>query len=203
MVCILQHLTHQGRVTHICVGNLTIIGSDAGLSPGRHQDIIWTDAGILLIGPLGTNFREISIEMQTFSFKKMRLKMSSAKWRPSCLGLIVLRYNTFLRIVLYFNPYACTQITWNSHKLRWQEHKILLQMIEFTTLIWKQLIHQQADGWLMRQRTPRSYLMTESTNGMGKWVGEDYVTHLQSKTISKNSRNQFSGYWNSASTRPL
>ena len=26
-------LTHWGRVTHICVGNLTIIGSDNGLSP--------------------------------------------------------------------------------------------------------------------------------------------------------------------------
>ena len=27
-------LTHRGRVTHICVSNLTIIGSDNGLSPG-------------------------------------------------------------------------------------------------------------------------------------------------------------------------
>ena len=44
-------LTHRGRVTHICVGNLTIIGSDNGLSPGRRQAIIWTNAGILLIGP--------------------------------------------------------------------------------------------------------------------------------------------------------
>ena len=29
-------LTHWGRVTHICVIDLTIIGSDNGLSPGRH-----------------------------------------------------------------------------------------------------------------------------------------------------------------------
>ena len=55
----LNMLTHWGRVTHICVGNLTIIGSDNGLSPGRRQAIIWTNAGILLIGPLGTNFSEI------------------------------------------------------------------------------------------------------------------------------------------------
>ena len=40
-----------GRVTHICVGKLTIIVSDNGLSPGRRQAIIWTNAGILLIGP--------------------------------------------------------------------------------------------------------------------------------------------------------
>ena len=84
-------LTHWGRVTHICVIKLTIIGSDNGLSPGRRQAIIWTNAGILLIGPLGTNLSEIWIWIQTFSFKKMHLKMSFAKWRPFCLGLNVLK----------------------------------------------------------------------------------------------------------------
>ena len=49
-------LTHWGRVTHMCVGNLTTVGSGNGLSPGRRQAIIWTNARILLIGPLGTNF---------------------------------------------------------------------------------------------------------------------------------------------------
>ena len=83
-------LTHWGRVTHICVGNLTIIGSDNGLSPGRRQAIIWTNAGILLIGPLRTNFSEIQIGIVSFSYKKMHLKMSSVKWRPFCLGLNVL-----------------------------------------------------------------------------------------------------------------
>ena len=83
-------LTHQGRVTHICVGNLTIIGSDNGLTPGRRQAITWTNAVILLIGPLVTNFSEISIRIQTFSFKKMHLRMSTAKWRPFCLGPNVL-----------------------------------------------------------------------------------------------------------------
>ena len=41
------------------VSNLAITGSDNGLSPGRRQAIIWTNAGISLIGPLGTNFSEI------------------------------------------------------------------------------------------------------------------------------------------------
>ena len=76
-----QPLTHWGRVTHICVSKLIIIGSDNGLSPGRRQTIIWTNAGILLIRPLRTNFSEILIGVQTFSFRKMELKMSSAKWR--------------------------------------------------------------------------------------------------------------------------
>ena len=77
-------------MTHICVGKLTIIDSDNGLSPGRRQTIIWINAGILLIEPLGTNFNEILIGIQTFSFKKMHLKMASAKWRPFCLCLNVL-----------------------------------------------------------------------------------------------------------------
>ena len=88
----LLFLTHWGRVTHICVFNLTIIGSDNGLSPSRCQAIIRTNAGILLIGPLGTNFNEILIGIQAFSFKKMHVKMSSAKWRPFCLGLNVLTH---------------------------------------------------------------------------------------------------------------
>ena len=77
-------------MTHLCVGKSTIIGSDNGLSPGRRQAIIWTNAGILLIEPVGTNFSEILIGIQIFSFTKMRLKMSSAKWRPFCLGLNVI-----------------------------------------------------------------------------------------------------------------
>ena len=83
-------LTHWGRVTHICVSILTITGLDNGLSPGRRQAIIWTNAGILLIGPIGTNFSGNLTEILTFSFTKMRLKVSSAKWRPFCLGLNVL-----------------------------------------------------------------------------------------------------------------
>ena len=41
------------------VSKLTIIGSDNGLSPDRRQAIIWNNAGLLLIRPLGTFFNEI------------------------------------------------------------------------------------------------------------------------------------------------
>ena len=99
-------------MTPICVGKLTIIGSDNGLSPERRQAIIWTNAGILLIGPLWTNFSEILIEILTFSFKKMRLKVSCAKWQPFCLGLNVLnRHDTtegaFFVSTIYQS--SCTQ----------------------------------------------------------------------------------------------
>ena len=76
-------------MTHICVDELTIIGSHNGMSPGRRQAITWTNVGILWIGTLGTNIGEILRGIQTFLFKKMHLKMSSAalwtrlcKWNP-------------------------------------------------------------------------------------------------------------------------
>ena len=66
--------------------NRVSIGSDNGLSPLRCQTIIWTNAGLLSIGTLGTNFSEILITIYTFSFTKMHLKLSSAKWWPFCPG---------------------------------------------------------------------------------------------------------------------
>ena len=83
-------LTHWGRITHICESKLTIIGSDNGLSPERHQFIVWTNAGILIIGNVGTNLNDILGEIHTFSLKKMHLKTSSTKWWPLCLDLNVL-----------------------------------------------------------------------------------------------------------------
>ena len=86
-------LTHWGRVTYIYINKLTIIWSGNGLLPGRCQAIIWTNVRLLLIEPLGTNFSEILIEIYTFSFKKMHLKMSSAEFRPFCLGPNGLSHN--------------------------------------------------------------------------------------------------------------
>ena len=78
---------------HMCVDNLANIGPDNcshnGLSSGRRQAIIWTDAGMLLMGPLATNFNEVVIEIYVFSFQKMHVKMSSGKQRPFCFDLNV------------------------------------------------------------------------------------------------------------------
>ena len=83
-------LTKWGRVTHIWLNQLTIIGSENGLSPRRRQAIIWTNAGILLNGPLGTKFSEILIKVHIFSFKKILLKMLSGKCWTLCISLNVL-----------------------------------------------------------------------------------------------------------------
>ena len=84
---ILSTLTHWGWVTHICIGSYN------GMSSGRCQVITWTNAGILLTELLGINFSEISIGIHTFLFRKMYLKMSSAKWCPFLIGL-----NVFTRV---------------------------------------------------------------------------------------------------------
>ena len=54
------------------------------------QAMIWTNTGILLIVPLGTNFSELLITIHTFLFKRMHVKMLSGKWLPFCLSLDVL-----------------------------------------------------------------------------------------------------------------
>ena len=56
------------------------------------------EAGILLIGPWETNFSEILIGIYTFSFNKLHLKTSSAKWRIFCLGLNVLKESLITRL---------------------------------------------------------------------------------------------------------
>ena len=66
--------------------NRAKIGSDNGLPPIWRQAIIWTNAGLLSIEPLETYFNKILIKIQNFSFTKMHLKISSAKWRPFCPG---------------------------------------------------------------------------------------------------------------------
>ena len=86
-------VTHWGWVMHICISKLTTIGSDNGLLPDWHQAIIWTNTGILLIGPLGTKFSEILIEIHIFWLKDMHLKKSSVKWQPFVSASVCYVYN--------------------------------------------------------------------------------------------------------------
>ena len=87
--------TRWGQVAHICVNKLFMIGSDNGWMPGQCVAIICTNAEILLIRSLGTNFNEILSEIHTFSFKEMHLKMPSGKWWLFCLAHNVLSRNTY------------------------------------------------------------------------------------------------------------
>ena len=104
-------------MTHICVVKLTIIGSDNGLLPGLHQAIIWTNAGIFLIGAIGTNFSGILSEIHKFSLEKMRLKMLSGKWRPFCLGFNVLNHPLAVCKQHDMDPSQMFHYTWRG--LQW------------------------------------------------------------------------------------
>ena len=88
-------------MTHICISKIISIGSDNGFSPVPCQAIIWTNVGILLIGPWGTNFNGILIKIQQVSQKKITLKMSSGNWRLFYLNL----YEFWRNHGLYHNSY--------------------------------------------------------------------------------------------------
>ena len=135
---VLNPWTHWGRATHICVSNSTLIASDNGLSPGRCQAIIWTSAGILSIGPLAINCSEILIKIQIFSYTKMYLKLSSAKWRLLRLGLNVLLFEDvkylftfedaeYVFITCFYSttpPYTAAENIYLPHKLRYSMDQI-------------------------------------------------------------------------------
>ena len=86
---ILFDLTHWGRVMHKCV-----IKSNhhcfrqwlvAWPTPSHYLNQCWNIVNWTLDN--WTNFNDILIKIQQFSFKKIRSKMLSGKWRPFCLGL--------------------------------------------------------------------------------------------------------------------
>ena len=152
-------LTHWSRVTHICVGKLTIIGSDNGLSPGRRQAVIWTNAGILLIGHWGTNFSESLIGIHTFSFKKIHLKMSSAKWRPFCLGLNVLMWLIDIQImkfmveIMYFTTFNLDYKKSLNYKQPWwgfisKSTKLVTTWVDVINRLWR---NSTGHRWIPRK----------------------------------------------------
>ena len=94
-------------MTHICVGNLSIIASDNGLSPGLRQAINWTNAG-----PLKTNLSEIFIEIfiQVNAIEAVVCKISAILFRPQ-----------FVKKVRLFFP--------------WPEFEVFMQIIQATEQI--------------------------------------------------------------------
>ena len=148
--------------------NLNIIGSDNGLSPCRRQAIIWTNTGILLIGPLWTNFSDIVSEIHTFSFKKMHLKMASGKKasilsRPQCarwLPLVILlcqRFSWLHCLILTLNLWAPSYLGL-TRSLSWLLMPWLLTSPG----------HQQPWYWLCRIGKSLSYL----------WKDSNYMCHI-------------------------
>ena len=60
------------------VRDIINIGSGNGFLPVWHQAIIWINADLLSVWTSGINSSDILMEIRTFFFKKIHLKMSSA-----------------------------------------------------------------------------------------------------------------------------
>ena len=165
-------------MTHICVSKLTIIRSDNCLSLSRRQAIIWTIAGILLTGPLGTNFSEL---------RKIQSKMSSAKWRPFCLGL-----NVLISLMTSFPAYPA--VGWRgSARVPALQGRRLPNDLWWS---WSQAAHLPAPWYLQRSRISNHMPSTvwdeitypfPNSNGctveVWEWIS-NFIPHFMSVVIS-------------------
>ena len=147
-----NELTYWGRVMHIYITKLTIIGSNNGLLPGWHQAIIWTNAGILFIRNLGINFNVKLSEIHIFSFKKMLLKMLSMKRRPSCLGFNVSAYhmkeaNTSLKLLTHFINFFQLKTHFRLMVITWIRNCIKRQISNFHVFLYYQIKSEFGNIW--------------------------------------------------------
>ena len=119
-----SHLSHWGRVTHICASKLShlwfrqwlVAWTAASHYPNQCRNIVnWT----------------ISIEIDTFSCKKMHLKMSSGKWRPFCLDLNVLTTLTHTIVTSFLLNVADWQSLYKQPYLASNLEKIVVQVQVF------------------------------------------------------------------------
>ena len=157
-------------MTHLCVGKLSNIGSDNILWPGRRQAIIWTNAGILIIGAQGTNFSEILIEIQTCSLEKIHLKMllpaaMCCNCAPPCgytwiegsielttymlkkMGISICLYILLLAILMVY-------AAWSSGRSRWLDHGVgyrvlVLVMTAVANAMFHPDTHDQTFTWII------------------------------------------------------
>ena len=143
-------------MTHICVGNLTIIGSYNGLSPGRRQAIIWTNDGILLFEPLGTNFNEFFYRnsynfIQENPFENVVWKMAAILSRPQCdISLVppVTKPLPAVMMTTFIN--ACMRRNW---------HDALLAVLVTTTKKAKSC-NKSSNNYHMNSHDETSWLVT-------------------------------------------
>ena len=85
-ICIMEIPILLTHLPPYALVKLVSIASGNGLSLVRSQAILWTNAELLSIEPLGTNFSEIWIKIQSILFMKMDLKISPVKGQPFFSG---------------------------------------------------------------------------------------------------------------------
>ena len=92
-------------IQQICVNNLTSVGSDNVLSPGRRQAIIWNNVGRFSNGPWETNFSEILIINVYIFIQENAFKNAVRKLVCICLGL-----NVIIQFVLSWHLYVFADV---------------------------------------------------------------------------------------------
>ena len=115
------------RVTHICVSiqGQCILACHNGLSPVRHQAIIWTWNDLLSIELFGTHFYEIQIKIHQFSCKKINLKMPSTKLRRFCRGRIMLFIGSFTRLITQLTNQQISHSVYSNYQVHsWWRHQM-------------------------------------------------------------------------------
>ena len=120
-----QH--HQwGRVTHICVSKLTIIGSDNSLVPRRHQAIISEP----MLGYCWLDKLQWNLNRNLYIFTQC--EMSPGNWRPFSIGLNVLKAMDF--------PFPPSQLS-DCARRRWKSLRLLVLTKTKTDIGWMQPSH--------------------------------------------------------------
>ena len=109
-------LTHWGRMTHTCVGELTTIGSGNGLSPGRRQAIYLNQCWHTINSNLRNKFqwnrkRNSYILIQENVFENVVCEIASILPRPQCVNrslstcMLAAPLATFARTVIINSLY--------------------------------------------------------------------------------------------------
>ena len=88
-------------MTHICISKLTTINSDNGLSPGRHQVIIWANARWNIVNSNFRNKLQWNLKRNSYIFTKKYIEKNTLKWRPLCLGLNVLTLDPWIKLIRF------------------------------------------------------------------------------------------------------
>ena len=161
-----------------------IIGSDNGLLPDWHQATTWIH-DILSIRPWRTHFNDILFEIQKFSFKKMHLKTSSAKWHTFCLSLnVLMAYSTaelndkkWVQFICILLTYCVTFLSvYTTHGMKTKE--VFLYWKRKLACWWWPVLGQSSCYPLMLVKSLQfmeDQVPSLQTSGLNKWVGSSSI----------------------------
>ena len=109
-----RHQSHRVHTTLKCVSHLQYVKSSPPSAAYMRQCIRSALVQIMAssIGTLGTNFCEILIKIQNFSFTKLQLKILSVKWWPFSLGGDELIFHSIHSIIKGLSSRPTIHLAW-------------------------------------------------------------------------------------------